>query len=323
MRGPHELVATGLVLGPGVVLHELAHEAALGVEHGQAAADLGREGEEVELGAELAVVAALGLFEAVEVLGQGLVGLPRGAVDALEHRPVLVAPPIRTGHLHELERAQAGGGRHVGATAQVGPAVVPVDAHRTAFGAFLRVDALDDLHLEGLVGETLEALLAGELLAHERLVLAHDLPHPGLDPAEVVLAEPSSAGQVEVVVEAVLHRWADGVLGPGEQVAHRLRHHVSGGVTEDVLALVGVGGDDGHLVALVQRGAEVGVGAVDDRGDRGLGQTPADRRGEVRSSRFGRELTGGTVGKKDLHCGRGYWWRHGRPLRVSERASRR
>ena len=68
VRGPHELVAGPLVLGAGVVLHQLADQAALGVEHGQAAADLGREVEQVELGAQLAVVALLGLLEAVQVV---------------------------------------------------------------------------------------------------------------------------------------------------------------------------------------------------------------------------------------------------------------
>ena len=118
-----EVVAGGLVLGPGVVLHQLADEAALGVEDGQAAADLGREVEQVELEAELAVVAALGLLQPVEVLGQGLVGLPGGAVDALELVAVLVAPPVGARatlmSLNEPRRVVDG---HVGPAAQVGPA---------------------------------------------------------------------------------------------------------------------------------------------------------------------------------------------------------
>jgi len=122
VRRPHERVAGGLVLVARVVLHELADEAALGVEHGQAAADLGREVEQVQLQAQLAVVAPLGLLQAVQVLGQGLVRLPGRAVDALQHGPVLVAPPVGAGHLHELEGAQPPGRRHVRAPAQVGPA---------------------------------------------------------------------------------------------------------------------------------------------------------------------------------------------------------
>ena len=63
-----ELVAGLLVARPRVVLHQLADQAALRVEDGQARAELGREGEQVELGAEAAVVAPLGLLEAVQVV---------------------------------------------------------------------------------------------------------------------------------------------------------------------------------------------------------------------------------------------------------------
>src|SRR6478735_7122226 len=67
-----------------VVLHLALDDAALGVEHRQAGPDLVGEGEQVELAAELAVVAALGLLDAVEVSVELLLRLPGGAVDALE-----------------------------------------------------------------------------------------------------------------------------------------------------------------------------------------------------------------------------------------------
>ena len=69
---PDERIARLLVLCARVVLHELADEAALGVEDGQAAADLGREVEQVELDAEPPVVALLGLFEPEQMLVQRL-----------------------------------------------------------------------------------------------------------------------------------------------------------------------------------------------------------------------------------------------------------
>ena len=104
--GPHELVAGLLVLGPGVVLHQLADQAALGVEDRQPPADLRGEMEQVELGAEPAVVARLGLLEAAQVLVEGGLGLPRRPVDALQLGPALVAPPVGGRHLHELERSE-------------------------------------------------------------------------------------------------------------------------------------------------------------------------------------------------------------------------
>jgi hypothetical protein len=79
----------------------------LGWNTARPAADLVGEAEQVELDAELAVVALLGLLEAVEVLGERLLGVPRRAVDALQHRLGLVAPPVGAGHPHQLEVAQA------------------------------------------------------------------------------------------------------------------------------------------------------------------------------------------------------------------------
>jgi len=60
------------------------------VEDGQARADLLGEGEQVELGTQLAMVPSLGLDQAVQVLGQRLVRLPGRPVDALKLLAVLV-----------------------------------------------------------------------------------------------------------------------------------------------------------------------------------------------------------------------------------------
>ncbi len=119
VRRVDELVARLLVALARVVLHHPPDRAALRVEHREARADLVGEREQVELGAELAVVALLGLLEAVQVLLERGLRFPRGAVDALEHRALLVAPPVRAGDLGELERAEPLRRRHVRTTAQV------------------------------------------------------------------------------------------------------------------------------------------------------------------------------------------------------------
>ena len=54
----------------------------------------------------------------------------------------------------------------------------------------------------------------------------------GLDALEVVVAEVGPAGQLEVVVEAVLDHRADGVVGPGPQPQDGLGQDVGGGVAE-------------------------------------------------------------------------------------------
>ena len=61
------LVVEGLVGPPAVVLDRLPEHAALRVPHGKATPQLGREGVEIELGAELAVISQLGLLEPLEV----------------------------------------------------------------------------------------------------------------------------------------------------------------------------------------------------------------------------------------------------------------
>src|SRR5262245_52394161 len=90
------------------------------MEHREAGSDLLGEGKQVELDAELAMVAPLRFLEAMQVLFEGLLRLPRGAVDALEHRPLLVPAPVGARELRQLERAEPTRRRNVWTTAQVG-----------------------------------------------------------------------------------------------------------------------------------------------------------------------------------------------------------
>ncbi len=294
VRRVDELVARFLVSTPRVVLHDPADGAALRVEHREAGPDLVGEGEQVELGAELAVVALLGLLEAAEVLVERGLRLPRGAVDALEHRTLLVAPPVRARDLGELERTEPLGGRHVGAAAQVdelGPAPlsergVRVAVHRddvalADLGGVFGVDPFDDLDLVGLIGEGGDGVLAVELLAHEGLVGLDDLAHAGLDAFEVVSGEVPAVRQLEVVVEAVGDGGADGVLRAREEVGDGLRHHVRSGVAQHLTAVVGVGGDDRDACVVLDGTVEVVPLAVDPGRQRGLGEPTPDRRRDL------------------------------------------
>ena len=122
VRGVDELVAGLLVAAARVVLHHPPDGPALGVEHRQPAADLGREREQVELGAELAVVALLGLGEQLQVASCASRDCPGGAVDPLQLRVLLAAAPVGAGGAHQLERRDLPGGRQVRPAAQVLPA---------------------------------------------------------------------------------------------------------------------------------------------------------------------------------------------------------
>ncbi len=117
MRRGNDLVVVGEVGAAAVVLDLLAEQAALGMPHGQAAAQLGGEGEQIELRAELAMVTLLGLFETLEVGVELFARLPGGAVDPLQLLVVLVPAPVRTGAAHELDGLETPGRPHVWAAA--------------------------------------------------------------------------------------------------------------------------------------------------------------------------------------------------------------
>ena len=251
VRGVDELVALLLVAAARVVLHDPAHDAALGVEDGESGADLLGDGEQVEFGAEFAVVALLGLGEEVEVRLQLVPGRPGGAVDALEHRVLLAAAPVGGRVAHQLERRDEAGGGQVGTAAEVLPAQlaglgVQVVVDRQLTGADLDVRAVlggggalepDQFQLVRLVGELLAGGLVGDDAAGEPLPALLDLLHLLLDGLEILRRE--RPGDLEVVVEAVLDRRADAQLGLGEDLLHGLGHDVRGGVAQDVQAVLG------------------------------------------------------------------------------------
>ena len=137
------------------------------------------------------------------------------------------------------------------------------------------------------------------LVADERLVLGHDLPHGGLDPLEVLVAEVGTARQLEVVVEAVLDHRPDGVVGPGPQPEHGLGQDMGRRVPEHGPAPVGLGGQDGDLGAVLERRVEVHLGPVEGGGHCRLGQAGADGLGELEGGGAGVELLGRTIGKSD------------------------
>ena len=177
---------------------------------------------------------------------------------------------------------------------------------------------LDDLALEGLVGEEGQALVDAVLVADERLVLGHDRAHLLTDADQVVVAEVRTPGQLEVVVEAVLDHRADGVVGPRPQPQHRLGQHMGGRVAQDRTAGRRVGGDDRHHGALVQGRGQVDLGPVDRCRHRGLGQAGADRLGQPEGRSPRRQVLARAVGEPDLQfaC-------HGGPFTVSSEPATR
>jgi hypothetical protein len=108
--------------------------------------------EQIELLAELAVVALLGLLEHVQIGVQVLLLGPGGAVDALQLLVLRVAAPVGAGHLHQLEDLELAGGRHVRAAAQVDEIALAIERYILAlrdrgdeFGLVVLADGLEEL----------------------------------------------------------------------------------------------------------------------------------------------------------------------------------
>ena len=184
------------------------------------------EVEEVELGAEPAMVACARLLEPLEVRVEVGLRVERRAVDARQLRLRRVAAPVRAGEAGELERLDRLRVLQVRAAAEIGEVALRVERD-VAFGG---VDELDLVRLV-LGGEARLRLVARDLLARPLAAFLQLLRDLRLDPLEILLAD--RLREVEVVVEAVLDRRADRDLHArieppdrlGEQVRRRVAEH--------------------------------------------------------------------------------------------------
>ena len=230
------------------------------------------------------MVALLGLLDACQIRLEVLVGEPRGAVDALQHRASRVAAPVRARDLRELERPDPARVGHVRSAAQVGEVALRVDRDGLALG-----QVLDELALVRLALESVPRLEPVQLPALERLRLGHDLAHAALDGGDVLGRERPL--DVEVVVEAVLDGGSDGELRHREEVLDRLGHHVGGGVPQHAESVIALLGDDLDRRSVGHDVVEIDQLAVDLAGDRGLRQARPDRGRDVEDGRtFGNGL---------------------------------
>ena len=208
----------------------------LGSQNGWPGARLVEE-EQLELAAKLAMVAFAGFLDLPQVVVELVLGLPGRAVDALQHRPLLVTPrQYAPETLSSLKAPIWVRVRHVRATTQVEPVRAgPVEADRLVVA-----QGFDDLALVGIFvvrgRVVLERLVPGPLLAHERFIGGDDLAHRVLDARQVVFAQ--LGRDVDVVVEAVFDDRPDAqpaariqlLDGLGQHVGRRMAHHVQFGV---------------------------------------------------------------------------------------------
>mmetsp|Transcript_37514 Transcript_37514/g.87440 ORF Transcript_37514/g.87440 Transcript_37514/m.87440 type:complete len:538 (+) Transcript_37514:6674-8287(+) len=290
-------VAVVAVDAAHVLLHLLPDRPALGVPEHDARRVL-VDVEQVQLLAELAVVALLGFFEQRQVFLQVVLARPGRAVDALQHLVAVVTAPVGAGHLHQLEVLELARAGHVRAAAEVLEGALGVERHVLAGR-----DAADDLGLvvltQGL--EMRHGVVARQHAANDLLVLLGQFGHLGLDRGQVLWRERALVG--EVVVEAVVDDRADRDLGFGIELLDGVGQQVGRRVADHVQAVGILVGDDGKLSVVVDHVAQVDQLAVDLATERGLGQAGADAGGDIADRQRRRVLTARAVGELDGNHG--------------------
>ena len=94
------------------------------------------------------MVAAPGLLELLLIRLELFLRLEEGAIDALQHRVLLTAPPVGTSDAHELEGRDLARVVHVPTTAEVSEGGV------RALGDVAVLDVLEEVEFEGLLAPT-------------------------------------------------------------------------------------------------------------------------------------------------------------------------
>jgi len=155
-------------------------------------------------------------------------------------------------------------------------------------------------------GEETDRLAAVPDLAGDRLVARDDLAHARLDPLQIVGRERLLA--VEIVIESVLDRGAEGHLRSGVQLLHGLGHDMRRVVPQQLQRRLMIARDDRDVGIGVDHMGEVPGGAVDHERERRLRKAGADRGGK-RGAVHGRvELADAAIRKRN----RDHGFRNGR-----------
>ncbi len=275
LRGLDFLVAVFALDLAHVLLEYLVDGPAVGVpEHHARGFFL--QVEEVELLADLAVVAFFGFFDALDVGRQLLLVSPGGAVHALQLLVLGIAAPVGARQLGQLECLEEAGVRHVRATAHVDVFFVVVQAHGLLVGHVLDQAQLV-VFATGL--EHVDDFGARGHLLDDVVVLLDQLLHALFDSGQVFRGEGALVG--DVVVEAFVDDRADDHLGGRVQLLHRVADQVGARVTDDLQSLFIFRGDDLQLGIVGDQVAGIDQLAIDFAGQGGFSQACTDRRGNV------------------------------------------
>ena len=261
--------------------------------------------EEIELLAQLAVIALFRLFQVVQI--QLLVFLlgPGRAIDTLQHLVFRVAAPVGASQLHQLEHFQLARRRYVRATAQVRELAFGIQRHFLVGG-----NRADQLRLVGFADtlEVLDGFVARDHLARDLLVLLGQLGHFLLDRHQIFRRERTLVG--EVIVKTVVDHGTDGHLRFREQFLDGIRQQVGRRVADHFQAIGILVRHNRQFGILLDQIGSIDQLAIDLAGQGSLGQAGTNIGRNLGHGDRAVKLTGGTIGKSDckhidLHIGAG------------------
>ena len=235
LRALHKLITALDVFAAQEIFKDRTEQHPLGQPEDHTGGHILMEREQIEFLTELTVVAALGLFDTVQIFLE-IFGIGKGrCVDAGKHTVLFVAAPVRPGNGQQLERLHEPGIRNVRPTAQVNEIAVPVQGDGPVF------EALDQLDLVGLahIVEQLDGVGLGNVHPLERNRGINDALHFRFDGFELIGRK--RRFHVEIVVEAVFDGGADGHLGGGGELLDGRSHDVRGGMADEAQPFGGVG----------------------------------------------------------------------------------
>ena len=234
-RGLREQIAVSLLIVLDPSLEQLNDARALRQKNRKSLTDDVDRREELEIAAELVVVALLRLFHHGEMLLQHILRRESDTVNSLELLVRLIALPVSAGALEQLDRLDSAGGVEVRTRAEVSKITLTIERDLLALGKLL--DELNLIRLVSLLHEG-DSLVALESEALDEQILLNDLLHLGLDLREDVRRERDVA--VDVIVEPGLDSRTDRELCLRVKSLDRLSEDMRSGVPEHALAL-GVG----------------------------------------------------------------------------------
>ena len=231
-RGNFNVAGLAVDLAP-VVQELVLEDHAVGQEERETGGLIAHH-EEVHLAADLAVVAALGLLEHLEMLHELVLRGERGAVHTGEHLVRAIGLPVSTRYARKLEGLEPLGVGKVRSHAHVDVVTLLVEGDAGVFGQV--ADVLDLVLLAPLLHEG-DGFFARQLEHGELQILLHDATHLVLDGGQIVLGK-GLVAQIDIVVETALSSGTVGEVGFGVQALDGLRHDMRGAVAHDVRDLV-------------------------------------------------------------------------------------